>query len=45
LFTAEIAKNAEKNATPSPLGGEGWALHHVGCRTKALNLIWFRGEG
>jgi hypothetical protein len=25
--------------------GEGQALHHVGCRTKALNLIWFRGGG
>jgi len=25
--------------------GEGEALHHVGCRTKALNLIWFRGGG
>jgi len=23
--------------------GEGEALHRVGCRTKALNLIWFRG--
>ncbi len=28
-----------------PLRGEGLALHHVGCRTKALNLIWFRGGG
>jgi hypothetical protein len=27
------------------LMGEGEALHHVGCRTKALNLIWFRGGG
>jgi len=25
--------------------GEGEALHHVGCRTKALNLTWFRGGG
>jgi len=25
--------------------GEGEALHHVGCSTKALNLIWFRGGG
>jgi hypothetical protein len=25
--------------------GEGGALHHVGCRTKDLNLIWFRGGG
>jgi hypothetical protein len=30
---------------PSPLMGEGEALHHVGCRTKALNLMWFRGGG
>jgi len=30
---------------PSPLTGEGEALHRVGCRTKALNLIWFRGGG
>jgi hypothetical protein len=30
---------------PSPLRGEGEALHHVGCRTRALNLIWFRGGG
>ena len=28
-----------------PLVGEGEALHQVGCRTKALNLIWFRGGG
>jgi hypothetical protein len=20
-------------------------MHHLGCRTKALNLIWFRGAG
>jgi len=25
--------------------GEGEALHHVGCSTKALNLTWFRGGG
>jgi hypothetical protein len=30
---------------PFPLMGEGEALHRVGCRTKALNLIWFRGGG
>jgi len=30
---------------PSPWMGEGEALHHVGCRTKALNLTWFRGGG
>ena len=30
---------------PYPLMGEGEARNHVGCRTKALNLIWFRGGG
>jgi hypothetical protein len=43
--------NEEASADPpspiakQPLRGKGEALHHVGCRIKALNLIWFRGGG
>jgi hypothetical protein len=46
FFTSfRMTNMASPSLRHSLLRGEGKALHHVGCRTKALNLIWFGGGG